>query len=226
MKQTIYFEKPEPCSSHTVIRDWLKPFPAGTRILDVGSATGIIGRMVQGAGLAMYGLEPNPEWAAAARPFYVEVKTGTLEGVERDYLTNFQVVVCGDVLEHMPDPQTALTNLVRLQPSGAVFIISVPNVANIWIRINLFLGRFNYTERGILDRTHLRFFTRRTLIDLVTQAGLNIHKIVPTIIPFNLEHPEIENTRSSHSMYAWVCRITRFFPTLLGYQFVIYAKKP
>jgi hypothetical protein len=89
----------------------------------------------------LYGLEPNPQWLELAKPFYKEIFGGTLETAPQDFLSNYQVVICGDVLEHMPDPQVALTRLVGLQPAGAVFIISVPNVANVWVRMNLLLGQ-------------------------------------------------------------------------------------
>ena len=94
------------------------------------------------------------------------------------------------------------------------------------MRLHLLAGHFDYTERGILDRTHLRFFTRRTLIKMVNAAGLQVERIHPTSIPLELVHPffiESAAGRASQRLLAW---LTRLFPTLLGYQFVLKAIKP
>lgn len=226
MQQTVYKIKNDPWSSHAVISRWLREFPVGTRILDVGSASGMFGRMVAGAGLELYGLEPNQDWAATAQPYYRQVVASTLDAVDRAYLKDFQVVVCGDVLEHLPDPLVKLTGLVQLQPPGAVFITSMPNIANFWVRLNLLAGRFDYTDSGILDRTHLRFYTLRTMRDLVTAAGLRINRTVPTPIPLNIVHPFFENNKAGRALHALLNRMTCIFPGLMGYQFVMYAEKP
>jgi 2-polyprenyl-3-methyl-5-hydroxy-6-metoxy-1,4-benzoquinol methylase len=79
-----------------------------------------------------------------------------------------------DVLEHLRDPVSLLKRLRPfLKPDGTI-IISIPNVANLSIRFGLLFGRWNYAEYGILDRTHLRFFTRKTAIAMVTGAGFEI----------------------------------------------------
>jgi 2-polyprenyl-3-methyl-5-hydroxy-6-metoxy-1,4-benzoquinol methylase len=218
---TPYHDKIDPWSSHSLIRDWLKAFPPNTRVLDVGTATGTLGRMCQGWNLRLRGLEPNPVWVEQARPFYSEILTGTLEDIPDEFLTGHQVVVCADVLEHMPAPQTALCRLVALQPAGAIFMISVPNIANLYVRLALLLGHFDYTDRGILDRTHLHFFTRRTFRAFLQEAGLAIQHIQPTPIPLPLIHPFFLTTavgRWMHTLLAW---LTRRLPTLLGYQFVV-----
>lgn len=226
MRQTVYFDKKDPWSSHAVIGAWLSAFPAGTRVLDVGAASGMLGRRLAGAGLELYGLEPNPEWAAAARPFYRQVIASTLDAVDRAYLQGYQVVVLGDVLEHMPDPLATLAGLVQAQPAGAVFIISMPNTANIWVRLNLLAGRFDYTDRGLFDRTHLRFYTLRSMRRLVAEAGLCVTRTVPTPIPLNLVHPFFEKTALGRGLHALLSRSTWLVPGLLGYQFVMYAEKP
>jgi hypothetical protein len=99
----------------------------------------------------------------------------------------------------------------------------VPNVANLWVRLNLLFGRFEYTDRGICDRTHLRFFTRKTLIALAENAGLEIQTIRATPIPLELVNGFFVTFpgRILHSMLA---RCTSWFPTLLGYQFIVEAK--
>jgi len=91
----------------------------------------------------------------------------------------YDVIVCADILEHIIDPQSVLQLLKGLlKPNGEV-LISLPNVAFGLNRLNLLFGRWNYTEFGTLDKTHLRFFTAKTLKELVENAGLNIRYFHP-----------------------------------------------
>jgi 2-polyprenyl-3-methyl-5-hydroxy-6-metoxy-1,4-benzoquinol methylase len=148
-----------------------------------------------------------------------------LSETKDEFIQGHQVVICADILEHTPDPSNELHRLVCLQPSRSVFFISVPNIANIWVRLNLLFGRFNYTDRGILDRTHLRFFTRSTITQMISTAGLEIEKIVPTPIPLHLVHHFFDHAALGRWFYWLLNKMTQAVPTLLGYQFVVYAKK-
>ena len=113
---------------------------------------------------------------------------------------------------------------MELQNRDCLFIISVPNVANVWVRLQLLMGHFDYADRGILDRTHLRFFTRKTLIDLVKCTGLDIISITATPIPLELISPFFA-TPLGKWLHATFARFTSLLPTLLGYQFIVEAKK-
>jgi hypothetical protein len=98
-------------------------------------------------------------------------------------------------------------------------------VANFWVRLNLLFGRFDYADRGILDRTHLRFFTRKTLTKTLEDAGLKIASIQVTSIPLELIS-EFFVTSPGKALHAVFAMLTSLFPTLLGYQFIVEAKKP
>jgi hypothetical protein len=104
-------------------------------------------------------------------------------------------------------------------------IVSLPNIANITVRAMLLFGRFNYTERGLLDRTHLRFFTRRTARRLLEENGYRILREEATVMPielvFNLS-PENLLLRLCNRVLALT---TRVLPGLLGYQIVLVARK-
>lgn len=215
-----YKDKPDPWSSHSTICKWLGRFAPGTRVLDVGTATGTVGRLCQGHDLLLDGLEPNPDWAQYARPYYHEVRVGMLDDAPETFLAGHSVVILADVLEHMPVPEAALKRLVMLQPPGAVFIISVPNIANLWVRINLLFGRFDYAEHGILDRTHLHFFTRKTFMQLAKSAGLSIRELRVTAIPLPLVSPFFEKTVLGRFFHRGLAAVTGIFPTLLGYQLI------
>jgi len=220
-----YLDKPSPWSSHSLIAGYLKKLPAQSRVLDIGTASGTLARMCQDHSLQLFGVEPNPDWARLASPLYEKIFVGFIQDAESEFLTGYDVVVLGDVLEHLPMPEVILQTLVSLQPSGSMFLISVPNIANIWVRLNLLLGNFNYADRGILDRTHLRFFTHNTLSAMLKNTGLEILSINVTPIPLELVSGFFLSTpgRWLHAIFA---RLTALLPTLLGYQFVVQARKP
>jgi hypothetical protein len=93
------------------------------------------------------------------------------------------------------------------------------------VRINLLAGRFDYTDRGILDRTHLHFFTRRTFKAMLLSVGLVVAELRATPIPLNLVHPVFEQTPAGRSFHKGLAGCTTALPTLLGYQFVAKAIK-
>jgi hypothetical protein len=92
------------------------------------------------------------------------------------------------------------------------------------VRLNLLLGRFDYADRGILDRTHLRFFTRKTLVAMLENAGLEILSIRSTPIPLELVS-DFFVTPPGRLIHALLAKCTSLLPSLLGYQFVVDARK-
>lgn len=219
-----YLDKPSTWSSHTRIASFLNTLPAQCKVLDVGAASGTLARMCQNKSLRLFGIEPNPAWAQIASPFYEKMWVCSVSEIDQELLEGFDVVVLGDILEHLPDPEIVLNKLVECQPSNALFIISVPNIANLWVRLNLLMGHFDYTDRGILDRTHLRFFTRRTLIHMIQNSRLDILSIQVTPIPLELVS-RFFLTVPGRFVHAVLARFTHWLPTLLGYQFVVQARK-
>lgn len=224
MSNLPYQEKTSPWSSHSRIAKVIELLPAQSNILDVGTASGMLARRKWDKSYRFFGIEAVPEWAEMAKPYYEKFWTSTFDDAPEEALHGYNAIVLGDVLEHMSKPEQALKRLADLQPAGCKFIISVPNIANIWVRLNLLMGRFDYTERGILDKTHLRFFTRKTVKKLVNEAGLEILSIQVTPIPLELVSPFFSSSfgRLIHSAFASLTSIT---PTILGYQFIVEAKK-
>ena len=215
-----YVDKLHPSSSHMLIVHWLESYPPGTRILDVGTASGTIGRICKDKQFFLSGIEPDRSYAELALPFYMEWINTDLDHAPDEKISNYQVVICADVLEHIPSPEKSLQRLVDLQAGPTEFIISVPNIANVWVRINLLIGRFDYSERGILDRTHLRFFTRTTFLRMLQEAGLDLVEIRVTPIPLDLVHPFFCRNSVGILLYKILTWLTRMFPTLLGYQWI------
>jgi 2-polyprenyl-3-methyl-5-hydroxy-6-metoxy-1,4-benzoquinol methylase len=220
-----YTDKLNRWSSHSRIATMLEGLPNGARVLDVGANTGILARICVERGYVIRGIEPNANWLGNARNYYKEVYEGRLEQTPDTYLEGHSAVVCGDVLEHLVHPEEQLQRLVKAQPDGCIFIISVPNVANIWVRLNILLGRFDYSERGILDRTHLHFYTRKTFISLLRDAGLEVQELHVTPIPLDLVAPFFANNRIGLGLFSLFAHLTMWWPTMFGYQWVAKAIK-
>jgi 2-polyprenyl-3-methyl-5-hydroxy-6-metoxy-1,4-benzoquinol methylase len=220
-----YVDKRNPWSSHSLIAAELARFPAQSRVLDIGTASGTLARMCQNRSLQIFGIEPNPNWAQIALPLYEKIYVGSIENADDEFLRDYDVIVLGDILEHLPAPESILKKLVDLQRSDSTFIISVPNIANLWVRLSLLMGKFDYADRGILDRTHLRFFTRKTLFAMLKTAGLEILSIKVTPIPLELVS-RFFISPPGRWLHAGIAQLTSILPTLLGYQFVAKARKP
>ena len=219
-----YTLKRDPFSSHSIILDWLAD-GHGRRLLDVGAADGLLGRHLTERGWKVTGIEADPAMAAVGgahceRMLVADLNRGVpaLDGV-------FDVIVCGDVLEHLADPGAVLSALVRALAPGGDVIVSVPNVAHLWMRLSLLAGRFEYTERGILDRTHLRFFTRRTLDALLAAADLRPVRRVATPVPLYQVVAPRWHGGALAAIHALSAAAARALPRVLGYQFVVQARR-
>lgn len=146
-------------------------------VLDVGCGSGALGAALKRVNPAaeVHGWDLSPQAGERARQrldaFHcVDLDAGPLPELSRPY----QLVILGDVLEHLKRPDLLLVSLKRYLAPGGKLIVSVPNIANFGIRWRLLLGRFDYTETGIMDRTHLRFFTCRTIDELAERAGYRV----------------------------------------------------
>lgn len=181
-----YSFKPGPFSSHGRILRLAEMWPRGFRILEIGTASGYLGRELRRRGfIEVVGLDADPSFAETATPHYRDYFVIDLEQSSLpDRLKDFDVLICADVLEHLRDPQATLRALTRRVKPGGRIVVSVPNVANWTLRLSLLAGRFTYRDRGLLDRGHLRFFTYRTARELLEGAGCVIERCEPTTIPF------------------------------------------
>jgi SAM-dependent methyltransferase len=147
------------------------------RVLDLGCATGTTGAALKARQDAhVTGVEIEPEYAreAAARLDHVvegDVATATVDGP-------FDALIAADILEHLVDPWTALQRYAQLLGPGATAVISLPNVNHWSTFAHLARGRWPRLPEGIFDATHLRWFTRRDALELLTQAGLEPHTVV------------------------------------------------
>jgi len=149
------------------------------RILELGAASGYMTRALKDRGNHITAIEYDDEAAEDLKQIADWTIVGDLNdpAVLSDVSGPFDTVLAGDVLEHLLDPRAVLQSAVsKLAPDGAV-VISVPNVGHIDLRLALLQGRFDYQPTGLLDDTHIRFFTYDTLLDLIESAGLIVTDI-------------------------------------------------
>ena len=115
--------------------------------------------------------------------------------------------------------------LFRSLAGDGLLIISVPNVAHLWVRLQLLLGRFDYADRGILDRTHLRFFTRRSFAAFLGDAGLDVEELVATPVPLPLVVPPRLHGPVLDAVHALSAGAARAWKCGLAYQFVAVCRR-
>ena len=155
-----------------LLRLWGKR--SGLRVLDVGCGFATTSARIQKLGNEVTGIESSAEACVVARTRLSRVIEADLVSAQPD--GTYDVIIFADVLEHLAWPVGVLERYLQwLAPNGSV-IISLPNVGLWSVRFAHLFGRWTYEETGVLDRTHLRFFTRRTARWLVEQAGLRIVK--------------------------------------------------
>ena len=152
--------------------------PKDSLILDVGCSTGKLGEQIkkEKSPRKLIGLEVNNQAAIEAKRYYDKVLVVDIEKISKLPFKQkyFDCIVLADILEHLQRPDKLLKVLSKYLSSGGVLIVSVPNVAFIIVRILLFFGKFNYQEKGILDKSHLHFFTASTIKNLLIKTGYSI----------------------------------------------------
>lgn len=152
----------------------------GGRVLDVGCATGYLAEPLSADKCRVTGIEMDAAAAEKARTHCVKVVTGDAgdPAVLRTAGDGFDTIICADILEHLADPWTVLRTLREMLVPGGQLLVSVPNVAYWRMRWDLLMGRFNYTDTGLLDRTHLRFFTVKTFRETAQACGFDVNEMI------------------------------------------------
>jgi 2-polyprenyl-3-methyl-5-hydroxy-6-metoxy-1,4-benzoquinol methylase len=159
-------------NSHTLMVELVG---GSKRVLDVGCATGYLAQALTARGCTVSGLEFDAAAAEEARPHLEKLVVGDVESLDLAEVFGgdaFDVVVFGDVLEHLRDPLAALRNARRVLAAKGSVVASIPNVAHGSVRLALMAGRFDYQPLGLLDSTHIRFFTRASIEALFKEAGM------------------------------------------------------
>jgi 2-polyprenyl-3-methyl-5-hydroxy-6-metoxy-1,4-benzoquinol methylase len=187
--------------------------PMAGRALDIGCAEGFFGAALLERGFTeVVGVEPVSEVADRARARLSRVVVGTFDDIDRSSLGLFDVVAFGDSLEHMLDPWKALRDAREMLTSDGVLLLSVPNVAHLSVLLSAWRrGRWDYKDKGLLDRTHIRFFTPATLSEALVVAGFE------TTATMDIEKPLSFKRRLARPL------IAALWPHLLVFQMFVVA---
>ncbi len=197
-KQAEFAEgPPDPNSSLAILLDAVGE---RKRVLDVGCATGYLARVLQSRQCDTVGIDINPKAAEEARKYCSRVVVTDLDNAsiaEAVGSDTFDIIVFADVLEHLRNPLRVLDEARALLREGGFALISLPNVAHGAVRLALLQGNFDYQELGLLDDSHLRFFTKRSAEELFLEAGYRLEEVGRTILPLFSESDLVPSVRES-----------------------------
>ena len=197
--------------------------PEQSRVLDIGCSTGYLGYwLIQTRGCTVDGVEANEADLVATRKRLHRVYAADVEqpGWEAQIPDQYDVILMMDVIEHLRCPDRVLRAVRPLLSPNGIVIINVPNVANWRVRFELLRGRWDYRVTGLLDRTHVYFYTQQTLKQLIVNNGFVVDTILPTVPADNLLG---FNLGSSQSRKRLLNLSLESLPGLLAYQFLVRA---
>jgi 2-polyprenyl-3-methyl-5-hydroxy-6-metoxy-1,4-benzoquinol methylase len=182
-RETLYTEKATGYYSGAR-RDMVALLSTGpdAYILEIGCGDGATGSVARAAGKAGHyvGIELMPEIAEHARTNLSEVITADIENFDLvSFQDKFDALIMSEVIEHLVDPWETVARLVTCLKPGGEIIASSPNVAHQRLIRDLIAGRFEYADEGVMDRTHLRWFTPRSYRALFEAAGCRDIRIMP-----------------------------------------------
>jgi glycosyltransferase involved in cell wall biosynthesis len=218
--ETDTYALKEDYGSHAVLLRWLSDRPS-SRVLDAGCFDGRFADLARQLGHHVTGLDRQKVDGVAQRvDAFIEADLNdplplALHGA-------FDIVVAGDILEHVVEPHSLLDGLVQALRPGGEILVSVPNFGHWYPRGRTVMGKFDYDQRGPLDRGHIRFFTRDSIESLITSCGLRITDRATVGTPFDML--VAGGTALRERVASGAARTdrlaTRVWPRMFGYQFL------
>lgn len=158
------------------------PRDASAQILEIGCGTGATGALAMSEGCCgrYVGVELFESAAVEAREVLSEVITGNVETLEFDFQpAMFDAIIFSEVLEHLVEPGEVVKRLARYVRPGGMLLASSPNISHWRVVRELIMGRFTLADQGVFDRTHLRWFTPLSFVDLAEKAGFDVEEVGP-----------------------------------------------
>jgi len=204
-------------SSHHLILDMVDGYQP-SRILDVGCSGGQLSELLRDRGHHVTGVDAFeiPDIEKRVDEFY---QADLEQGIPAEAGSGFDLAIAADVLEHLRTSDSLLREMGSLLNEHGRIVISVPNFGHWYPRLRTVLGIFDYDQRGILDKTHVRFFTRRSLLRMIKKNGFTVRRMEMTGLPVDV----LAGKRSllKRVVLAFDAMLVRLRPTLFAYQFVV-----
>lgn len=222
-------------------------------ILDVGAGRGALAEVLEAKGYHVWAIESNEQAAREARMRATRVICADLHDMTAIHQQlngkKFKYIIFADVLEHVFDPLAVLRQYLPLLSDDGKLLISLPNAVNWLSRLQVLCGRFNYQMTGVMDRTHVRFFTFKTAKKMLLASPCVIEKVDSTPFILRAFLPAIKRlmVRGTHQqndddnvkkliispyylfykkyIYPVEYRLTRLLPTLLAFNIILVARK-
>lgn len=151
---------------------------------------------------------------------YLDIIQGNIEGMDLPYEKEaFDYIILGDVLEHLYHPEEVLVRLSKYLKKDGRFICSIPNIMHTSVMIPLLKGKFEYAESGILDKTHIRFFTLESIVKMLDCCGLKTEKVSGI-------YSDIEKMEADQEFLGMLCNLPGVVDKNLFqvYQYIFTAK--
>ena len=212
-----YAYKPSALSSHGRVLQMMEHRPPA-HVLDVGCGPGWLAEALRAQGHHVTGVDLAEEPGVHDR-MHRFVRADLEQGLPDEVGDGYDVAIAADVIEHVRNPQMLLGDMTHRLRQGGTVIASVPNISHWYPRGRTALGLFDYDQRGILDATHLRFFTRRSFVRLAAQVGLEPIAKRHTGLPFDAVGVRTDGIVGRAATLVDRA-LVRAWPTMFAYQFV------
>lgn len=210
-------------SSHSRLLEAFAAEGGGRSVVDVGDGEGLLARPLQERGYSVTCVA-LPGSVSATMPAGVQVVQANLNRELPALEQGLDYALCGDVLEHLVDPEETLRWLgAALAPDGRL-VASLPNSAHWFVRLNVLMGRFPEDDKGLFDRTHLHFYAWSNWKALLERSGFTVESVTPTVIPFELAFPRL-GKGLARTLEAVNFALAKAWRDLWAYQLVAVARK-
>jgi 2-polyprenyl-3-methyl-5-hydroxy-6-metoxy-1,4-benzoquinol methylase len=211
-----------PVDGSATLMHELRLIPDAARVLEIGPGAGHVTKALAKKGCDITALEVDAVQAEFVRPFCRRLIVGSVEGDECwDELAaeSFDVILLGDVCEHLRDPGAVLRRLKTYLAPGGSIVLSIPNIAHGSVRLSLLEGRFEYRRTGLLDRTHISFFTADSVLQLCRENGYAVQDLARTRAGFFETEITVDPAQVPTAALRTLCRDSE----ATTYQFVFRA---
>lgn len=213
-KKDQYYHGVNPVIVSRIRAEW-------TSLLDIGCGTGKLGKVLKQKGRTIYGIESFEDAAKEAEQELDHVLCGNIEQLALPYQhEQFDCIIFGDVLEHLLDPWAVLKKVKPFLKKEGAILSSIPNIGHISTVLELLAGRFTYTDAGLMDQTHLRFFTLHEIHALFHSAGFRIREFEA----IRVQHPSYASVLNDlHELLMKHGIRSDFHEAATAYQYVVEA---
>ena len=220
-----YEYKSDPASSHGMLLKYMAQRTAGD-VIDLGCSNGLLSMQMRSLGHVVTGVDIE-EHAQVFGRVDKFIQANLDSGLPATLLSECDVVVCADVLEHVREPEVLLAQIAPLLRPGGAVLASIPNFGHWYPRLRTVLGIFDYDRRGILDKGHVRFFTRRSFERMARAAGYEVHRIGATGLPFDVADRggKAGLSKRLQPIRAIDKLLVKIRPQLFAYQFIYELKR-